>query len=122
MSEGYERFEAWRAARLLVAEVYRATAAWPASERFGLTAQARRAAVSVAVNIAEGATRRGAREFRRFLDQARGSHSELRCLLQLAGDIGLRANEPNCEFEEHLDTAGRLLWGLYASMSAAAKR
>jgi four helix bundle protein len=61
----------------LVREVYEATAGFPADERFGLTAQMHRAAVSVPSNIAEGAAREGRREFAHFVSTARGSLSEL---------------------------------------------
>jgi len=55
----YERFDAWRAAHQLALELYRTTNGWPSQERFGLTIQVRRAALSVPTNIAEGAAKRG---------------------------------------------------------------
>ena len=82
----YERFDAWRAAHHLALELYRATDTWPRSERFGLTIQMRRAALSVPTNIAEGAAKRGSREFRRFLDIALGSLAELSYLLRFSRD------------------------------------
>ena len=63
---------AWQRAIELVKVIYRITAAFPDSERFGLTAQMRRAAVSVPSNIAEGAARTTTREFLHFLGIARG--------------------------------------------------
>jgi four helix bundle protein len=60
------------------------TESWPVAERFGLTIQVRHAALSIPTNIAEGAANRGHREFRRYLDIALGSLSELTYLLRLA--------------------------------------
>jgi len=57
----YERYEAWKVAHELVLEIYRITDQWPACERYQLTAQIRRAALSVPTNIAEGAAKRGPR-------------------------------------------------------------
>jgi four helix bundle protein len=76
-----------QATKLAVA-VYRMTSAFPAEERFGLTAQMRRAAVSVGSNIAEGCGRRGNRELLQFLYIATGSASELAFQLQLACSLG----------------------------------
>src|SRR5213594_4148701 len=76
MQQPYERFEAWKSCHALALEVYRISASWPAGERFGLTAQARRAAFSSPANIVEGSARRGAREFRYFLNVAVGSLAE----------------------------------------------
>ena len=71
----YERFEAWNQAHQLALAVYRVTQSFPRHELYGLTSQARRAAFSVAANIAEGSAKRGGREFARFLDIALGSLS-----------------------------------------------
>ena len=65
----------------------------PQAERFGLTIQVRRAALSVPTNIAEGAAKRGSREFRRFLDIALGSLAELSYLLRFSRDYGLLTEE-----------------------------
>ena len=69
----HERLKAWNACHDLVLEIYRKTSGWPVRERYGLTAQARRAAYSAAANIAEGSAKRGGAEFRRFLDISLGS-------------------------------------------------
>ncbi len=68
----------------LAVSVYRMASAFPTDERFGITAQMRRAAVSVGSNIAEGCGRRGNRELLQFLYIASGSASELAFQLQLA--------------------------------------
>lgn len=78
----------WQKGHRLVAEIYRATAAFPAEERFGLTAQLRRAAASIPANIAEGCGRDGERELSRFLSIAAGSASETEYHLLLARDLG----------------------------------
>ena len=79
----YERLLAWQKAHALALRVYSLSAMWPPDERFGLTSQIRRAAVSVPTNIAEGVIKRGPKEFRRFLDIALGSQTEVRYLLRL---------------------------------------
>ena len=72
----------------LAVAVYRMTSIFPTEERFGLTAQMRRAAVSVGSNIAEGCGRRGNRELLQFLYIASGSASELAFQLQLPCSLG----------------------------------
>jgi four helix bundle protein len=84
----YEKFKAWRVSHELAPEVYRVTERWPKSERYQLTAQTRRAALSAPTNIAEGAAKRGTREFRRYLDITLGSLSELSYLLRFSKDLG----------------------------------
>jgi four helix bundle protein len=72
----------------LVRRVYELSAQFPADERFGLTGQIRRSAISVPSNIAEGAARSTAKEFAQFLIIARGSLSELDTQLRIASDLG----------------------------------
>jgi four helix bundle protein len=84
VKRAHERLEVWQNAMQLVELVYAATAGFPADERFGLTTQIRRAAVSIPSNIAEGAARRSSPEYQRFLSIARGSLAEMSTQLQIA--------------------------------------
>lgn len=79
----------WQRAHALTLSVYRVTATFPRDERFGLTSQLRRAASSVAANIAEGCGRIGDAEFARYCSIAMGSASEVDYHLLLAKDLEL---------------------------------
>src|SRR3712207_3018229 len=113
----YERFQAWKAAHRLALEIYKVTERWPREERFGLTIQLRRAAISIPTNIAGGAAKRGTREFRRFLDIALGSLPEVSFLLRFSRDYGLLSTESWAAVEALRDEAGRLTWSLYYAVS-----
>ena len=76
-ARNYADLVVWQRAVDLTLATYALTAVWPREEVFGLTAQARRAAVSIATNIAEGQGRRSDREFQRFLNISHGSLREL---------------------------------------------
>jgi len=80
--------DAWKEGVLLAQKVYKVTEALPDQERYGLTAQMRRAAVSVPSNIAEGAARASRKEFAQFLHHALGSLAELDTQLVLAEKLG----------------------------------
>src|SRR5215831_12753120 len=97
----HERLDVWRDAMDLVEEVYRFSTQFPDQERFGLTAQMRRASVSVPSNIAEGAARRTKTEYVRFLTIARGSLSELDTQIKLASR--LRFAEDSRILHEQID-------------------
>jgi len=77
----------WQRSHELVLEIYRASGQFPRDERYGLTAQLRRAATSVPTNIAEGAKRKHQSEFVRFLNIAEASLAEADYLLLLAHDL-----------------------------------
>jgi four helix bundle protein len=114
----HRRLIAWQRAYALVLEIYRVTADFPVEERFGLVAQSRRAAVSVAANIAEGAGRSRGKEFTRFLWIARGSLTELATQVSLFRDLGFL---PAGEVEGLLattDEIGKLLMGLLKARGA----
>ncbi len=114
----YERFEAWQLAHQLVLATYRVTGRFPDEERYGLRSQARRAAFSVAANIAEGSAKRGNREFRRFVDISLGSLSELAYILRLARDLDYLTQEVWSEIDALRDRTGQVVWGLYRSIMA----
>ncbi|MCB1245763.1 MAG: four helix bundle protein, partial [Acidimicrobiia bacterium] len=83
----YERLKVWQRAIDLCRDVYGLSTSLPADERFGLTSQMRRAAISIAANIAEGCAARTEREFRRFLRMALGSAYELDTHFVVAREI-----------------------------------
>ena len=97
MLTSYRDLDVWKQSLALVTDVYRVTAKLPASERFGLTAQLRRAAVSVPCNVAEGYGRATRGEYLNQLSVARGSVNEVEALcevcknLQFLEDDDLRA-------------------------------
>lgn len=84
MSRDHRRLRVFQLADELIIEVYRSTQVFPTDERFGLRAQIRRAAVSVATNLVEGCTRRTTNDYRHFVTISLGSASEVRYLLDLA--------------------------------------
>ena len=84
----YRELDVYRSAHQLVLEIYAATRRFPADERYGLTSQLRRAAVSIPANLAEGAGRGSDRDFSRFLRIAASSANELESELLIARDLG----------------------------------
>jgi four helix bundle protein len=83
--------------------------------------QLRRAAISIPTNLAEGAAKRGSKEFRRFLDISLGSLSELTYLLRLARDLGYLSTEEFDRMVEMRERAGQVTWGLYRAISRKAQ-
>ena len=112
----YERFLAWQRCHELLLLIYRSTNHWPKDERFALCQQARRAAYSAGLNIAEGSAKRGSREFRRYLDIANGSLSELSYILRIAMDLDYIDSQEWNKLEQLRVSAGQLTWKLYDSM------
>ena len=88
MSHSFKELIALQKARRLAVRIYRLTQNFPPEEKYGLSAQLRRAAVSVVSNIAEGQGRRTVGEFQQFLGIARGSLLEIETQIIIAGDLG----------------------------------
>ncbi len=85
----HQKLRAWEFCHRPTLAIYHSTNSWPNHELYGLTSQVRRAAVSAAANLAEGAAKRGPREFGRFVDMSLGSLAEVAYLLLLARDLAL---------------------------------
>ena len=116
--KSHRDLDVWKEAMALVKEVYKLTASLPRSELYGLSAQLRRAAVSVPSNIAEGAARESRKEFAQFLYIALGSLSEVETQILLAKDLF------GCDsgaLEESLDRVRKMLIGLIKSLHRRAE-
>jgi len=83
----FTNLKVWQRSHALVREIYRHSATFPNEERFGVTSQLRRAAVSVPCNIAEGSKRRQPKDYARFLNIAEASLAETEYLLILSRDL-----------------------------------
>jgi four helix bundle protein len=114
----YRDLHAWQKARLLAGTIYQITKLFPADERFGLTMQMRRSAISIASNIAEGQGRGRGIDFVRFLRIANASRQELETQLIISNDIGLLRDEQLAELLTESASLGRLLRGLARSIHA----
>jgi len=85
---GYENLDVWRESMALVTKIYNLLQSFPNDERFALSDQIRRSAVSIPSNIAEGSTRNSRKEFIQFLYIALGSVCELETQLMIARNVG----------------------------------
>ncbi len=102
--------------------IFRATLAWPIAERHGIAAQIKRAALSAGANIAEGAARRGPREYARHLNIAVGSLAEVEYLLRAAKDVELLDPDTYERLQGLQRHAGRVTMLLYRAVRQAAGR
>lgn len=112
MSRDYHRLRVFTMADELVIQIYHETRSFPQAERFGLQAQIRRAAVSVACNIVEGSARRTLPDYVSFLYVALGSASEARYLTDLAGRLGLLGRTEAQALTDRYGNLVRALQGL----------
>ena len=112
MSHSYKELIVWQKAKALAGDVYRTTDNFPRHETYGLTSQLRRAAVSVASNIAEGQGRLTKGEFQQFLGHARGSLLELETQLAIAVDLHYLSLDGLTLLEAKTSEVRRLLNGL----------
>lgn len=113
-----ENLEVWKKSIALSMQVYNETADFPVEERFGLTSQIRRSAVSIASNIAEGAGRATDKDFMNFLSIARGSALELKTQIIIANGIGILSVSNKQNFIDKNDEVTRMLSGLRNSIQS----
>lgn len=116
---GWTRFEdliAWRKARELTQRIYQVSVSADFSRDYGLRDQARRAAVSIMSNIAEGLERGSQAEFHRFLMIAKGSCAELRSQLYVALDAGYLQEEQFITLLSLAEETSRVIGGLRLSV------
>lgn len=124
MGASFRELDLWQRAVELTLAIYKLTATFPDAEKFGLTNQLRRAAVSVASNIAEGYGRATKGEYIQFLGHARGSISEVETQLVIAGALNFGSKphpKPHLESAEKLcSEVGRMLRTMMKSLQAKA--
>ena len=108
----YTKIQAWRLADDLAVMIYGNTQSFPREELYGITSQLRRAAVSVAANIAEGAARETLRDYLHFLYMARGSLMETKYFIHLCRRLGLLPPSAADRLNEHLGHCFGCLHGL----------
>jgi four helix bundle protein len=112
----YRDLIAWQKALSLAEQAYKLTSNFPNEEKFGLTSQMRRAAVSIASNLAEGHARNSRGEFMQFVGHAQGSLAELETQSLLSARLGYLASDAANRFSEQSQEVSRLLAGLKTSL------
>lgn len=111
----FEKLEAWQLSRQLVHEIYQITKSFPSSEKFGLTNQMRRSAISISSNIAEGSARMSHKDQMHFYVMAFGSLIELLNQVILSRDLGFITEAFETETRDKIDKVASKLAALKRS-------
>jgi four helix bundle protein len=114
--------KAWEHAERLAVECVKASRGFPEFEQQSLADQLRRAAYSVPLNIAEGSAKRGSREYRRYLDTARGSLAEVETILGMAHSLGYVRPADFGRLEALATETSKTLYGLLRKITESATR
>ena len=117
MDKPHKKLNVWKESIELARDVYTLTSRFPSEERFGLTSQMRRAAISIPSNVAEGAARRSKKEFKNFVGMAQGSLSELDTQFELAVALGYLNRNDLGGLEERMLKIDKMLSGLIRSLT-----
>ncbi len=112
MLKSYRELQVWQRSMELATAVYRLAAGFPRDEVYGLSSQMKRAAVSVASNIAEGYGRLSTGEYRQFLGNARGSTLELQTQFEIARTLGIGDGRLLNEAEELSEQVSKMLYAM----------
>ena len=118
--ESYQDLEVWKRGMEIAKLVYRLTKAFPKEERYGMTSQMRRAAVSIPSNLAEGWGRAGNKEFQQFIRVAQGSLKELETQLILSQEVELTTHDRTKPILNETAILGRQLVALTRSLKQKA--
>lgn len=105
----HKKLKAWKRSILLVKEIYSLTKSFPDTEKFGLTSQMRRAAVSISSNISEGASRKSQIERNRFYEIARSSLVELDTQIEISIELEYLNKDDLAELAELLNATFALI-------------
>jgi four helix bundle protein len=116
MGQSFRNLAVWQREIELTVAVYRLTSVFPDTEKFGLTNQMRRAAVSIASNVAEGYGRATRGEYLQFLGHARGSCSGVETQIVIAKELGFGSKEQLRMTEELCSEVGRMLGAIMKSL------
>ncbi len=118
----YRTLKAWQHAKRLAVQCSKAARGFPDYEQTALADQLRRAGYSVPTNIAEGSARRGSREYRRFLDTAKASLSEVETILEIALELEYVSPDHYAQLEAVSTETAKTLYGLLRKISGAAAK
>ena len=122
MAQCYKDLVVWQKAMDLSVAIYQMTKSFSKDEMFGLTSQMRRAAVSIASNIAEGEGRKSKKEFSHFLAIALGSKAELETQLLLCEKVGLVKKDDSLTTLSLLNEVGKMLASLKLKQDASLRK
>ena len=114
----FEKLNVWQSARELAVSTYKITSAFPASEKYGLTSQCNRAALSIAANIAEGSSRKSLKDQAHFPEIAYGSLMELACLLIVGADVRIVPAEQETKMRGSIEGVSAQLNAFHRSQRA----
>jgi four helix bundle protein len=118
----HHTLKAWQYAHRLAVECTRVALRFPKFEQYALADQLRRACYSIPLNIAEGCSRKGTRDYRRFLDVAWGSLAEVQTAITIARDVGYLQPAEFGRLEALATETSKTLFGLLRKISQAADR
>ncbi len=116
--KNFKELKVWQKGIELVAIVYKSTTSFPDEEKYGLSAQMRRAAVSIPSNIAEGHLRKTAKDFKQFLSIARGSCAELETQIIIAHKLGFIQDDDFNKLSPKVEELSKMLSSFYSKINS----
>jgi len=120
--QDFKKLRVWQRSHDLVLAIYRSTNSFPESERFGIIQQLRKAVFSITANLAEGSSRRGDVEFRRFLFMSMGSASEVENALLISRDLGYMEKRSYEQLRTLVEEVRRMLCRLADRLTSTSKK